>query len=84
MSNSMNLVERFWLPLSLAVIAGWGSVTFLLVNTFGWFVLLAIVGVVAAGTATAVVLVKASSEDDSEYVLPAIPESDDVSWRNAA
>ena len=71
-------------PTTMAVIAGWGSVTYLLVNTFGWMVLLAIVGVLVAATGSAIALVKTSDHDDAEFVQPVTPESDDISWRNAA
>jgi hypothetical protein len=51
-------VERFWLSLVLAVLAGWGSLLFVFVSTFGWLVILAVAGIVIAGATAAIILVR--------------------------
>ncbi len=89
MYSESGFIERFWLPLSIAVFAGWGSLSFVLVNSFGWLVILAIVGVVAAGVAGAVVLVKAGDRNQVEapasHSVPSAPaETAERQYRNAA
>ena len=54
MYSETGFIERFWLPIAVGVIAGWGTISFVLVNAFGWTVILAIAGVVIAGSAAAV------------------------------
>jgi hypothetical protein len=79
------LIERFWLPLSVAVIAGWGSLSFVLVNTFGWLVIVAIAGFVLAGAAAAVVLVRTGDRGQQvEFTSSAVPEQQETEYRNAA
>ncbi len=84
MYSDSGFIERYWLPLSVAVIAGWGGISFLLVNAFGWMVLLALAGVIVAGAGAAVALVKTS--DDESYELPSASpaETDEGRFRNAA
>lgn len=67
-------IERFWLPLSIAVLAGWGSLSFVLVSAFGWIVIFAIAGVVLAGVAAAIVLVKTGDRNKVELTRVAEPQ----------
>ncbi len=84
MYSDNGLIERFWLPVAVAVLAGWGSISFVLVNAFGWVILLAIAGVVFAGSAAAVAIVKTGSDDSLDVPLPSTVESEETSFRNAA
>ena len=77
-------VERFWLPLSIAVLAGWGSLSFVLVNTFGWIVILAIAGVVMAGAVSAIVLVRTGDRNRVELTNSNAIEQQDPGFRNVA
>lgn len=77
-------IDRFWLPLAIAVLAGWGSVSFALVNAFGWMVILAIVGVVFGGVVAGVVLVKAGSRNPVEIVIPESSENTGTEFRKVA
>lgn len=84
MNSESGFIDRFWLPLAVAVLAGWGSITFVLVNSFGWMVLLAIAGVVVAGSAAAVALVKTGDREQVEFTTASHSEQDERSFRNAA
>ncbi len=84
MNTDSGIIDRFWLPLAIAVLAGWGSITYVLVNSFGWMVILAVAGVVVAGTAAAVVLVKTGDRDVAEVPARSRSESDERHYRNAA
>ena len=75
MFANSGLVERYWLPLSLAVLAGWGSISFVLVSAFGWFVILAIAGVVAAGSAAAVVMAKTGERGEADIAAALVAEA---------
>ena len=78
-------IERFWLPLSIAVLAGWGSLSFVLVNAFGWVVILALAGVVLAGVAAAVALVKTGDRNRVEVATSTVTENhQETSFRNVA
>lgn len=76
-------IERFWLPLAIAVLAAWGSVSFVLFNAFGWIVILAIAGVIFAGVAGAVALVKAGDRNHVEMEAEG-SESSEQSFRHVA
>ncbi len=84
MNSESGFIERFWLPLAVAVLAGWGSITFVLLNAFGWTVILAIAGVVVAGSAAAVALVKTGDRDIAEFPAKSNAEPEDGQFRNAA
>ena len=62
-------IERFWLPVAVGVLAGWGGLSFLMFNAFGWWVLVGIFGVVTAGSAAALVLVRTGSRSDDGAAL---------------
>ncbi len=83
--SESGIIDRFWLPIAVAVLVGWGSLSFVLFTAFGWLVLLAIAGVVAAGTASAVILARTGDKDDMELV-PVSDTSDQSQsrFRNAA
>ncbi len=51
-------IERFWLPMAIAVFAGWGSLSYFLYSAFGWGVIIAIVAVVAIAVTAGVLLVR--------------------------
>lgn len=51
-------IERFWLPMAIAVVAGWGSLSYFLYAAFGWGVIVAIVAVVAVAVTAGVLLVR--------------------------
>lgn len=82
--SESGFIDRFWLPLSIAVLAGWGSLSFVLINAFGWFVLLAIIGVVAVGVAGSVILVRSGSREQLETATAPRLEQDDEQLRDAA
>jgi hypothetical protein len=81
-------IERFWLPVAVGVLAGWGGLSFLMFNAFGWWVLLGIFGVAAAGAAVALVLVHGGSRSEDEiaayYAKPRAEVSSEVRFRKAA
>ena len=80
------LIDRFWLPLAVAVLAGWGGISYMLVSSFGWVVVLAIAGVVIAGSAAAVALVKTGGRVPAEVPTPIqrIEPEEQQHFRNAA
>ncbi len=84
MNIESGFIERFWLPLSVAVVAGWVAMSLILVNAFGWTVLLAIGGVVLAGAGAAVALVKTGAADPVELGSSENGESEDVEFGKAA
>ena len=77
-------VDRFWLPIAIAVLVGWGSLSFVLFAAFGWLVLLAIAGVVAAGTASAVVLARTGDRDSVEMSVSNTSDQAQGRFHNAA
>lgn len=77
-------VERFWLPLAVAVLAGWGGLSFVLVNAFGWFVILAIAGVVIGGATAAIALVRAGDRNHVEPSTASASERSDSRFKNVA
>jgi hypothetical protein len=81
-------IERFWLPVAVGVLAGWGGLSFLMFNAFGWWVILGIFGVVTAGAAAALLLVRTGSRSDDEiaahYAKPGHEVSSEVRFRKAA
>jgi hypothetical protein len=79
------LIERYWVPLSLGVLAAWGSLSYFLVNAFGWFALLAIAGIVFAGATAAVFLVKTGERGrQAETGATSIDEQQDSGFSKAA
>lgn len=77
-------IDRFWLPLSIAVLAGWGSLALVLANTFGLIVILAVAGIVTVGAVAAVVLVRTGGRNEAETVSSSVAEWQDTEFRNAA
>ena len=78
-------VERFWLPLAVAVLAGWGSISFLLFNAFGWVVIAAVAGIAVAGLTGAVALVRTGERGNVDVVeARTSTEQAETQYRNAA
>lgn len=85
MYSDSGFIDRFWLPLSVAVLVGWAAITFVLVSAFGWVVILAIAGVVFAGSVAAVALAKTGERGSMEVPVAVHQrESDENRFRNAA
>lgn len=84
MYSDSGFIERFWLPLSVAVLVGWGAISFVLVNAFGWMVIVALAGVVVAGSAAAVALVKTGGSEPMEFPVSSRSEPEEKRFRNAA
>ena len=83
MSES-GFIDRFWLPMAAGVLLGWGSISFLLFNAFGWVVIAAIGGVAVAGLVASILLVRGGSRADIEMVPESKVESTETQYRNAA
>ena len=82
--NLPNPIERFWIPIAVAIVAGWGALGFFLVNTFGWAILAGVAGIVAVGAASAVAVVKTGHRDEVEIVPLQTQESEDIEFSKAA
>ena len=82
--SESGFTNRFWLPLAVAVLVGWGSISFVLFTAFGWPVILAIAGVVTAGTVSAVVLVRTGDRDPVEMPVSETSDHTEGRFRNAA
>ena len=77
-------INRFWLPLSVAVLAGWGSLSFVLVSAFGWLVILAVAGIVIAGVSAAIFLVRTGDRNRVELTASNSMDQQDSGFRNVA
>lgn len=78
------LIERFWLPLSVAVLGGWATLSFILVSNFGWLVILAVAGIVIAGATAAIFLVRTGDRNRVEMPRIEVAEQTETGYRNVA
>ena len=62
-------VERFWAPISIAVLASWTGVSFLLFAAFGWWAVIGVAGISAGAIAVALLVFRTGSRGD---VLPVV------------
>ena len=67
------LLEKLWMPVAVAVLAGWAGFSFLMFNLFGWWAAAAMIGVVAFGAAAAIALVKTGARADADISVMEFP-----------
>ena len=77
-------IERFWLPLSVAVLGGWATLSYILVSNFGWLVILAVAGIVLAGATAAIILVRTGDRNRVEMPQVKVAEPSETGFRNVA
>lgn len=67
-------LDRFWLPISAAIIAGWGGISYGLYSAFGAWALGFLGGLTALAALGAIAIVRAGSRGDEQLVSNRVTE----------
>ncbi len=82
--TSSTPIERFWLPIAVGILTGWGAIAFLLVTTFGWAIVAGVAGVMIVGSVSAVAIARTGQRDVVEVTPQDVQESEDYGYSKAA